>query len=120
MIESSFDEMQRGTLRRCLGVIEVFDIRVRKYLPMKLAKTFMYVALFEGIDLETMCDLTAETQSTISHHLRKLGNGTKGRRGLDLIESYPNPDYRRRHIDYKLTSDGRTLAKRIIAAMEES
>ncbi len=87
MVESSLDETQRKTLERCLGVIEAFDIRDQGYLPMKLAKTFVHVALSEGEDLVTMCRLTGETESTISHQLRKLGSGDKRTRGLKLIQS---------------------------------
>ena len=117
MVESSFDEIERKTLKRCLGVIERFEIRDGEYLPMKLAKTFVHVALSEGEDLVTICRLTGETNSTMSRHLRKLGDGAKGTRGFYLIESPPSAIY---VPIYKLSSKGRRFAKGIIAALEKS
>ena len=117
MVKVSLDEMQCGTLERCLGVIEEFEIGDGEYLPMRLAKTFVYVALFEGSDIGEMRELTGEIESTVSRQLRRLGNGTKRSGGLQLIQ----PRHSATYIDiYNRTSKGRKMAKGIIAAFEKS
>ena len=100
-------------LRFVADAFELFQTAAKAELPIQIARSFIYVALYEGRSLREYCDLTGVAQSTMSRHLLDLGQRNRQKQpGFGLVEQRPAHDDLRRNV-YRLTTKGRDLKAKI-------
>jgi DNA-binding MarR family transcriptional regulator len=107
---------ERDALRRFDTALTVVQ-ELKETIPVQIAHTFVVVALNEGKSLREYCHLTGVAQSTMSRHLLDLGERNRQKQpGFCLIEQRPDAQDLRRNV-YTLTKKGRSLVRKIVAAL---
>lgn len=79
-------------------------------IPAQQILTFVHVAAVEMIPMADLAELTGVGQSSVSRNAEALGDGKPRKPGHGLIESYEDPEYRKRKL-VKLTPRGKHLKR---------
>lgn len=68
----------------------------------------------EGIGMQDLMAATGHSSSTVSRNVELLGSGSISRRGAGLVETFDDPEYRKRKM-VRLTARGRVVLDKITA-----
>lgn len=87
-------------------------------IPMQHAQSFLLVANSRSpISMGEVMEQVGVAQSSLSRHMEILGQGRPSKPGLQLLQAYEDPEYRRRKL-VQLTPRGKLLVEEIKKATE--
>lgn len=104
---------QQTALNSIVRVIKEFR-SLNELFPLQHAETFLHIAMRPGITVKELCDLTGQSQSSMSRHIAEMTlAGRGGRSGHDLVEDRRDPVEARR-IAVFLTPKGKTFVSKLL------
>lgn len=105
-------ETQAITTTRALSVmirgLEHLLAGTREQIPSQHLLLLMHVAAAGEVPQLDLIEKTGSSQSAVSRIVYDLGEGSPKEAGLGLLETYPDPEWRRRKL-VRLTDKGRKL-----------
>lgn len=93
-----------------LNIIEEMR-KFDSHMESQSIAVFFYVCLYSGADgvsMQTIAQKLDLAQSTVSRNCYKLGDKTRGGNGIGLLQTFEDPEERRRKL-VRLTAKGRRV-----------
>jgi DNA-binding MarR family transcriptional regulator len=104
---------QQTALNSIVLIIKAFR-SLKGLFPLQHAETFLHIAMRPGITVKELCDLTGQSQSSMSRHIAEMTlAGRDGRPGHDLVEDRRDPVETRR-VAVFLTPKGKDFVSKLL------
>lgn len=111
-------EHEKDDVRKLVAALDPFH-NIRQTMPMQYIRTFLLVALEEGLGVSEYARRAGVSQSVMSRHLLDIGDRNRHmEEGFGLITFRPNPTDFRKH-EIFLTDKGRAIAHQLVRALRK-
>lgn len=85
-------------------------------LPAQMVQIYLEVVAMGELPQESLQERTAVSKAAVSRFLNILGPGSPKEPGLRLLETFEDPEWRRRKL-VRVTARGKLVAQKMIDAM---